>query len=174
MCICMCANVHVIVNVCDYICVIVRVIVCVCVYVRACVRMCVRVCACWGAYSESRRVSMCVKVKYRWRRPVCVRVSKVQCNCRQSQPYLPVKNTIIPHRPSQAISPVFPSLFSLSLSSAPTSLSTPLSLSPSTLALSLFLPLSLPLSFSLPLSSSIPLSLSLYLSLPLSLPPITT
>src|SRR4029434_3806623 len=26
-------------------------------------------------------------------------VSEVQCNCRQSQPYLPVKNTIIPHRP---------------------------------------------------------------------------
>lgn len=53
---------------------------------------------------------MCVRVKYRWRRPVCVRVSEVQCNCRQSQPYLPVKNTIIPHSPSQAISPVSSSL----------------------------------------------------------------
>lgn len=56
---------------------------------------------------------MCVRVKYRWRRPVCVRVSEVQCNCRQSQPYLPVKNTIIPHSPSQAISPVSSSLLSL-------------------------------------------------------------
>lgn len=41
-------------------------------------------------------------------------VRKVQCNCRQSQPYLPVKNTIIPHSPSQAISAVAPSLFFLS------------------------------------------------------------
>lgn len=44
---------------------------------------------------------MCVRVRYRWRRPVCVRVSEVQCNCRQSQPYLPVKNTIIPHSPAK-------------------------------------------------------------------------
>lgn len=57
---------------------------------------------------------MRVRVKYRWRRPVCVGVRKVQCNCRQSQPYLPVKNTIIPRRPSQAISAVAPSLFFLS------------------------------------------------------------
>jgi len=64
---------------------------------------------------ERQRVSMCVRVKYRWRRPVCVRVSEVQCNCRQSQPYLPVKNTIIPHSPSQAISPVSSSLLSLTL-----------------------------------------------------------
>lgn len=30
-----------------------------------------------------------------------MRVSEVQCNCRQSQPYLPVKNTIIPHSPAK-------------------------------------------------------------------------
>lgn len=65
--------------------------------------------------AERQGVSMCVRVKYRWRRPVCVRVSEVQCNCRQSQPYLPVKNTIIPHSPSQAISPVSSSLLSLAL-----------------------------------------------------------
>lgn len=70
---------------------------------------------------------MCVRVKYRWRRPVHVRVSEVQCNCRQSQPYLPVKNTIIPHSPSQAISPVSSSLLSHFLSLCPSR-----SLSPST------------------------------------------
>lgn len=64
-------------------------------------------------------VSMCVRVKYRWRRLVCVRVSEVQCNCRQSQPYLPVKNTIIPHSPSQAISPVSSSLLFLILFLSP-------------------------------------------------------
>lgn len=69
---------------------------------------CARRCVC--AAVERQRVSVCVKVKYRWRRPECVRVSEVQCNCRQSQPYLPVKNTIIPHSPSQAISPVSSSL----------------------------------------------------------------
>lgn len=62
---------------------------------------------------------MCVRVKYRWRRPVRVRVSEVQCNCRQSQPYLPVKNTIIPHSPSQAISPVSSSLLYHFLSLCP-------------------------------------------------------
>lgn len=79
------------------------------VRVRAHAWMCVRQ---WATERESerQRVSMCVRVKYRWRRPVCVRVSEVQCNCRQSQPYLPVKNTIIPHSPSQAISPVSSSL----------------------------------------------------------------
>lgn len=81
------------------------------------------VCASVATERERQRVSMCVRVKYRWRRPVCVRVSEVQCNCRQSQPYLPVKNTIIPHSPSQAISPVSSSL--------PRSLSLPLSLSTS-------------------------------------------
>lgn len=49
---------------------------------------------------------------------MCVGVRKVQCNCRQSQPYLPVKNTIIPHGPSQAISAVVPSLFFLSFSAS--------------------------------------------------------
>ena len=81
--------------------------------------VCVCVCVCVSGGREMQGVSMCVKVKYRWRRPVCVRVSEVQCNCRQSQPYLPVKNTIIPHSPSQAISPVSSSLalfLSLSLS----------------------------------------------------------
>lgn len=73
-----------------------------------CTEMCV--CACVCVAVERQRVSVCVKVKYRWRRPECVRVSEVQCNCRQSQPYLPVKNTIIPHSPSQAISPVSSSL----------------------------------------------------------------
>lgn len=79
------------------------------------------VCVCVSVRTERQRVSMCVKVKYRWRRPVCVRVREVQCNCRQSQPYLPVKNTIIPHSPSQAISPVSSSLallLSLSLSTS--------------------------------------------------------
>ena len=73
-----------------------------------------RVCA-RSELRARQRVSMCVTVKYRWRRPACVRVSEVQCNCRQSQPYLPVKNTIIPHSPGQAISPVSSSLLSLAL-----------------------------------------------------------
>ena len=81
----------------------------------SCARTCARLDVCASVSDGERerarqRVSMCVRVKYRWRRPVCVRVSEVQCNCRQSQPYLPVKNTIIPHSPSQAISPVSSSL----------------------------------------------------------------